>query len=107
VAGEGGFQSAEAEIEVAVEIRRVAIGMRQPSRRQRDGAIVAALRESIDDRSAWIPEAEELRDLVVRLSRRIIASPAEKLVMSRLLDEIKARMSAGHNQHDRRKRQLA
>ena len=102
-----GLQPAEAEIQIALQLGRIAIGVRQPRRRQRNRAIVAGLRQPIDDRTAGIPEPQQLGDLVVRFSRRIVARPAEQLVMPGPIDEIQARMPARHDQHDRRQRHLA
>ena len=81
--------------------------MGEPRRRQRDCPIVAALRQPIDHRPARISEAEELRDFVVRLPRRIVTRAAEQLVGADAFDEIEARVAAGHHENNRRKRQLA
>ena len=72
----GGLEAAEAEIEIALQLRRIAVGVRQPRGRQRHRAIVAALGEPIDDRPARIAEPEQLRHLVVRLARRIVSRAA-------------------------------
>ena len=89
-----GFQPAEAEIQIAFQLRSVAIGVGQASRWQRNRPVVSSFRQPVDDGAARISEAEQLGDLVVRLSRRIVARPAEQLVMPGALDEIQARVSA-------------
>ena len=86
---------------------RVPVGMRQARRRQRDRAIVAGSGETVDDRTARVAEAEQLRDLVVRLARRIVARPAEELVSTRAADQVQARVPARDDEDDRRQRQLA
>src|SRR5206468_7352078 len=106
VAGHRSLQTAEAEIEIAFQFGRIAIAMRQPRRRQRYGAVVAALRQLVDDRSTRIAEAEQLRDLVVRLPRRVVARPAEKLVTAGAIDAIQAGVAAGDDQNDRRQRKF-
>ena len=102
-----GLQAAEAEIEIALQLRRVAVGVREAGGGQRDRAIVAAFGEPIDHRPARIAEAEQPRHLVVRLPRRIVTGPAQDLVRTRPLDEIEAGVAAGDDQHDRGQRQLA
>ena len=49
------LQAAEAEVEIALQLRRIPIRMRQPRRRQRDRAIVAGLRPA--DRSPARPDS--------------------------------------------------
>ena len=65
-------------------------------------AIVPRPGEAIDDRATWIPEAEQLRHLVVRLPRRIVARAAEELIAAGSIDEIQAGVAARHDQHHRR-----
>ena len=62
---------------------------------------------AIDDRAARISKPEQLRHLVVRLPRRIVARPADQLVVPRLGDEVEARVAARHDEHGGRQRQLA
>ena len=59
----GGLEAAEAEVEIAFEVRRIAIGVRQPRARQPHGPIVAGLRQPIDDRSARIPRPRSFATL--------------------------------------------
>ena len=47
-----GLQAAETEVEIAFQFGRVPVGMRQARRRERDGAVVAVLRQPIDRRPA-------------------------------------------------------
>ena len=77
---DGGLQAAEAEIEIAFQLRRVPVRVRQPRRRQRDGPIVSVFRQAIDHRTAGVAEAENLRHLVVRLARRIVQCPRNQFV---------------------------
>ncbi len=90
-----------------VGLRRVPIRVRQPRRREVARPIVAVAREPIDHRPARIPEPEQLRHLVVRLSRRIVARAADQAVGAGLGDQIQAGVAAGHDEHGRRQRQLA
>ena len=60
--------------------------MRQPRAGNVDRAIVAGAREPVDHGPARIPEAEQLRHLVVRLPGRIVTGAAEKLVGPRRPD---------------------
>ena len=62
---------------------------------------------AIDRRPARIAQPEQLRHLVVRLPRRIVARPAEQLVDAGLGDEVEAGVAARDDQHHRRQRQLA
>jgi hypothetical protein len=112
------LQPAEAEVDASFEIGRqqsrrrrgpgpVPVGVRHPRNAKGIRAIVALPRQTVDDRAARIPEAEELGDLVIRLPRRIVARPAHQLVPAALPDEIQARMTARHHQHGGRQRQLA
>ena len=59
------------------------------------------LRQAIDHRAARIAEPEQLRDLVVRLPRRIVSGAAEQLILAGPLDQIQARVAARHDEHDR------
>src|SRR5207237_4824880 len=70
------LQSAEAEVEVAFELRGISIWMGQPGCRQRRRAIAALPGKPVDNRAARVPETEKLRDLVKRLTRRNVARPA-------------------------------
>ena len=80
--------------------------MRQPGDRERDRPVVAVLRQPIDD-GPRIAKAEQLRDLVVGLTRRIVPRPAEQLIGAGPFDEIQAGVAARDDQHDGRQRQLA
>src|SRR2546427_10203591 len=105
VAQHGGLETAEAEVEIAFQPGRIPVRVREPGGRQRDGAIVAGLRKPIDDRPARISEAEQLRHLVVRLARSIVARAAQKLVAPGPLDEIQAGVAARYDEDDRWQRQ--
>src|SRR5262245_28128390 len=93
-----GLETAETEIQIALQFGCVAIGVGETGRWQRDGAVVAGFRQPIDDRTAGISETEELGNLVVRLPRCIVPRPAEQLVMPGTLHEIEAGVSARYDQ---------
>ena len=102
------LQAAEAEVEIALAARARCgrhASAASSAARPRDRCRSRASRSI--DRPARIAEAEQLRHLVVRLARRIVARAAEQLVAPGPLDEIQAGVAAGHDQHDRRQRQLA
>ena len=50
---------------------------------------------------------KQLRDFVIRFSRRIVARASEELIGTRRLDAIQARMATGDHENDRRHRHLA
>ena len=83
-----GLEPAEAEIEIAFEMRRIAVGVREAGTGQAHRAIVTAASQPIDHRSAGITEPEQLGDFVVRLTRRIVAGATQQLVVARLFDQI-------------------
>ena len=65
--------------------RRVAIGVRHAAASAtRYARSLPVARQPVDDRPAGIAEAEQLRHLVVRLARRIVARAAEQLVAAGL-----------------------
>src|SRR5205085_12229175 len=94
VSQDGGLQSTEAEIQIAFELRRVPIRVGEARRRERDGAIVTASGEPIDDRAAGVAEPQQFGDLVVRLARCIVASTADALIVAGRLPSIQARVAA-------------
>ena len=109
VAQHRGLQAAEAEIEIALAARGA---LRSACVRRVVGSATARSlplsRQPIDDRPARIAEAEQLRDLVVRLARRIVARAARAAgTCPGVVDEIQAGVAAGDDEHDRRQRQLA
>src|SRR6185295_7749546 len=73
VTQDSGLEAAEAEIEIAFELGRISIGVRQARRRQLDRAIVAGSSQPIDHGPTRISETEEFRHLVVGFSRRIVS----------------------------------
>ncbi len=83
--------------------RRIAIGVGEARFREVDRLIVALPRQPIDDRAARIAKAEQLRDFVIGLAGRVIARPADQLVHAGLRHEIQAGVSAGDDEHGRRK----
>ena len=90
-----------------VGLRRVPIRVRKPRRREVARPIVAVAREPVDHRPSRIPEPEQLRHLVVRLSRRIVSRAADQAVGAGLGDQIQAGVPARHDEHGGRQRQLA
>ena len=99
-----GLEAAKAEIKAAVALRSIAVGIGEACAGPADRGVVPVGREAVDDRSAGIAERQQLRDLVVGLAGRVIARAAEQLVFPFALDQIQARMAAGHDQHDRGQR---
>ena len=73
--------------------------------RGRSHRVVASLaRQAIDRRPARIAESQQLRHLVVRLARRVVARPADEPIHARLRHEIQTRVSARHDEDRRRQR---
>ena len=100
-----GLEAGEAEVESAVTLGRVAVGIGQPgarpaNRRERR----PRGRQPIDDRPARIPEPQQLRHLVVRLARRIVTRAAEETVVAFARHQVEVGVTAGDHQHDRRQR---
>ena len=56
----------------------------------------------VDDRTTRIPEPEKLGDLVVRLTRGIIPSPADPHVRAGRCHQVEARVAARNDEHDQR-----
>ena len=81
--------------------KRMAIAMRELRPRKRDGVVAAQLRAPIDRRPARIPESQQPRDLVVRLTRRVVARPADELIPAGRLDEVQAGVAARHDENQR------
>ena len=79
--------------------------LRRSESRSRDRC--PSSRGLIDDRSARIAEPEQLRHLVVRLARRIVARAADEVIFALARHEIEAGVTAGDDEHDRRQRQRA
>ena len=108
VAQHGRLQAAEAEIAAAGQMRRVAIGVRQPRLGKRHRAIVALRRRA--DRS---PARPDIRDRAASPPcrtpppphRRACGRAARTTPGSR--NAVQARVAARHDEHDRRQRQLA
>ena len=75
--------------------RRVPIRVGQPRRRQRNRAIVPLRGQTIDDRSARVPKADQLGDLVVGLPGRVVSSRSG-VGSSWLPNEIQARVATRH-----------
>src|SRR5258706_15550626 len=92
------FQSAEAEIAAARQMRRIPIDMRQPGFRERHRAVVAAAGKTIDDRPTRISQVQQLGDLVVRLTRRVVSCTSEQLVRSWSHKAIQAGMATRYDQ---------
>ncbi len=89
----GRLQAAEAEIEfVSLHL----------GERKFNGPAIAVRAESVDRRSARITIAEQLRDLVVSLSRRVVARFAQNTVLTNGVDGKQMRMPAAHNQRQGR-----
>src|SRR4029079_1650174 len=93
----GGFDPAKAKI-VGIFFEP---GARKPNRL---GA--ALFGEGVDDSSAGITKAHHFRDLIVRITRSIIASPAQMEIFADVVDSIQERMAARSQQCDGRKRHL-
>ena len=101
------LQPAEAEIQIPFHRRRVAIGVRHARQRQRDGLVVALSRALVDEWAARISQAQQPRDLIVRLPRRIVARPPDARVGAGLVDEIEAGVAARHDERNEGQRQIA
>ena len=89
---DGGFESAEAEVE------RVAF---HAGEREFDGARIAMGRELIDDGAAGIAEAEELGDLVVGFAGCVVARFAEQAIDEALANFEQVRVAAADDQRER------
>ena len=102
-----GLQAAEAEIAAPGQVRSVAVGMGEPRARQRHATVVALVCQPIDDRTARVPEAQQLGHLVVGLTRGVVARAAQPLEHAGAGLEVEAGMSARDHEHDGRERHLA
>ena len=81
--------------------------MRHPRVREVNRAVIGATGEPIDYRPARVRQAEEGRDLVVRLPRRIVAGLADEPAVEPAVRPlprhlVEVRMPARDHQHDRR-----
>src|SRR5215218_190019 len=101
------FETAEAEVLPAGEMRRIAVGVSQTRLREWHRAIVSVGRETIDDWSAGISQPKQLRHLVIRLAGSVITRPSESFVDASLTDAVEAGVSPRHHQHNRWQRHLA
>ena len=111
VAQDRRLQAAEAEVGLPFQggrkrARHAAgrAGRAVVTRHARDGerhrAIVAARREPVDDRPAWIPEPEQFRHLVVGLPSRVVSGATDQVILARGRKVIEARVAARHHQDD-------
>ena len=113
----GGLQAAEAEVHAPRDVRRqqsgarsprcVAIGVRQPGHRKAKARSLPSRASRSMTGPPGYPRPEQLRHLVVRLPRRIVARPADQLIRARLGDEIQARVPARDDEDRGRQRQFA
>src|SRR5262245_28922084 len=99
----GRLEAAETEVQIAFQLRGVSIRMCQPGGWKGDRAIVSRLCETIENRTAWISEPQQLGHFVVRLAGGIVTRSAEEFVSARLLDQIQAGVATGYDEYDRRK----
>ena len=67
---------------------------------------IAAAREAVDRGTARIPEAEEPRDLVERLARRVVDGLAEHAVLAVIVHRDEQRVTARHDERDERRLEL-
>ena len=78
-------------------------------RRKLHRGCVSVRRELIDDRSPWIPQPQQLCNLVERLPGRIIACAADIFItpdLTLLLGKVQVRVAAGNHQGQQRESQL-
>ena len=101
------LHAAEAEVEPAVPLRRVAVAVREACRRQVDRRVVAGGGQPVDHRAAGITQPDQLGDLVVGLAGGVVAGAAEQPVLARLGHQVETGVPARHHQDHGRQRQRA